>query len=218
MSTRPKMPAACNMKVFAGLLVCAGFVGGCAVPQAALDQANNASNLMLTLEGQVSKHRNAQASVAQARIKSVREQRQLLVEYASATELDVAIIEAAGDTEQANLFAKLQALSDQKAKSVVDLQAALVELDEKMSKVLSPVPSTAKTSADAQKAMGVLGLQRSGSESFAFLTSFAGKLKDGAAPAAAEAASGAAGKEHPNQGPPPAAAASAAAPASAPKT
>lgn len=167
------------------------FIAGCAVPQAALDQANDAGNLMMALQAQEAKLQKDESLIAAGRIASIREQRRLIQVYATYSQGDADLAAAAGDTAGADLISKLQNLSDQKAKEQLDLQKSLSDLDNKMSKLLSPVPSTAASAADAQKKIAALGVQRSDKEKFAFISVYAKEIKDGKIPAATPAASAA---------------------------
>lgn len=173
---------------------------GCAVPQAALDQANDAGNLMMALQTQEAKFQKEAALVAAGRVASIREQQRLVQVYGTYTQGDADLAAAAGDTASADLIATLTNLSDQKAKEQLALQTSLAALDDKMRKLVSPIPSSAASAADAEKKFAALGVQRSDKDQFAFIASYAKELKD-RPPVATPSASGASAAA-PNQGAP----------------
>src|SRR5688500_18469772 len=57
------------------------WLGGCATPQAALDQANNGAALTMSLQAELQNLRAAQANVAQLRLESIRRQNAMLATY-----------------------------------------------------------------------------------------------------------------------------------------
>ena len=187
------------------LLAMACGLVACSVPQAALDQANNAGNLMQQMRAQEDKLARAQALVAKGRISNIAEQRELILSYNAHAQLDKDVDAAAGDSQRAGLYNTLQTLSDRKAKLAQEQQTALVALRERLDKVLAPVPSNAASSAEAQKAISALGVQRSTKESVAFVVAYAKTLKAESAPLATPAASSASA---PHQAAPPTAPAS----------
>ncbi len=168
----------------------AAALAGCAIPQPALDQANNAGNLMQQLQHDVDVFQQQQAQLAQERIASIKAQRRLLLQYASSQSDEDTLNAAVGlNSDDEALFNKLKTLSDQQAKSRDDLTVALADLDTQLDKLLSTAPSASKAIGDAQHAISPLGLKR---DERTFVLAYVKSVKSsGAALAAAAAASAA---------------------------
>jgi len=166
-------------------------VAGCAtVPQPALDQANNAANLMMALQGQLDTLTRTEDFITKVRKKGIGTVQALTLETKSSMARDSRIMDEAGQTEQTRLFALLQELSDQRAQDALDLQTSLTALDDQLAKLTTAVPSTAKEIATAQKDIGALGVQRSTHDRVSLVAGFAKSVKADIA-AAATAASAA---------------------------
>ena len=141
----------------------AALLAGCAVPQPALDQANSIANLVQEMHAQVVHLRVTQNNIAANRTAVMTE---LLTskERFDREASDFQDIELSDGSAEGRLFASLKALSDARAQRAAQSEANLVELDAKLSKLLTAVPDTDKIFSAVQKELGVLGLQRNSQE------------------------------------------------------
>ena len=153
------------------------WLGGCATPQAALDQANNAAALTMSLQAELQNLRAAQANVARLRLESVRRQNTLLATYEVDAAFGERVQRAVGKTAEAQLASTLRELADSKAKDEKELQAKLSELDDLMAKLLAPVPDQAAKLAATQNAMGALGEELKFEQRLQVVATFASDLK-----------------------------------------
>ena len=173
-------------------------LGGCALPQPVLDQANSSAHLMMQMQNQIDAMIDTQKSIAEQRVAAIKDQRQLTLQYNSSFAAYSRLRAAAGLTDQSQLYETLVGLSDAQVKDGLELEASLAALDDDLSKLLNAVPTTAKTVAAAQKDMAALGLPRSSKERLDFIKTYAETVKadvdadkKAAATAAAAAASAA---------------------------
>lgn len=150
---------------------------GCATPQAALDQANNGAALTVSLESELRKFRSVQATIAQARIDSVRRQRTRLATYDSDAAFEERVKRVAGNTATLQLYAELKELSDSRAQDERELQKQLTELDADFAKLLSPLPDTTPALTASQGALLKLGKQLSYKERINLTAAFVKAVK-----------------------------------------
>lgn len=165
-------------------------LAGCALPQVALDQANHSANLMMAMQGQLDTLTGTEAFLTNVRKQGIESVRGRILSTKSLMTQDTRIMNESGQTEQTRLFALLQGLSNQRAQDALDLEASLAALDDQLTKLLAPIPSTVKQVAAAQKDIGALGVQRSSKERVSLVADFAKSVKADIA-AAASAASAA---------------------------
>lgn len=176
---------------------------GCALPQAALDQANNSANLMMAMQGQLDTLTGTEAFLTKVRKQGIESVQGRILSTKSLMTSDTRIMNESGQTEQTRLFALLQGLSDQRAQDALDLEASLAALDDQLTKLLAPIPSTAKQVAAAQNDIGALGVQRSTKERVSLVADFAKSVKaDIAAAASAASAASSASSSTPASAPP----------------
>lgn len=152
-------------------------LGGCATPQAALDQANNGAALTMSLQAEIQKFRSVQSEIARARVESIRRQQVQLATYESDSAFDERILRLAGKSEALSLYTTLKELSDSRLKDELSLKARLAELDESFTKLLAPLPDlTAKLTA-TQAALAILGEELSAKERIELVSIFAKAIK-----------------------------------------
>ncbi len=156
--------------------LCALALAGCATPRPALDQANNGAALMASLQAELAKLRKTQATVAQLRLDSVRQQRALIASYEVDATFGERVQAAAGRMAQAQLAATLRELADSRALDEKALQEKMAALDEFADKLLSPVPDQAPKLSAAQQAIGALGQELSFEQRLKLAADFAAEL------------------------------------------
>jgi chromosome segregation ATPase len=166
-----------SQTLFFGIAALSGCLAGCATTQAALDQANNGTALMMSLQAEVQKFRSVQSDVARARVESIRRQQVVLATYESASGFDDRVLRLAGKTDEFSLYSTLKDLADSRIKDEQALKARLEELDESFSKLLTPLPDLTEKLAAAQKALAVLGDELSAKERIELAATFASAIK-----------------------------------------
>lgn len=160
-----------------GIAALSGCLVGCATPQAALDQANNGTTLMMSLQAEQEKFRSVQSDVARARIESIRQQQKVLATYESDSGFEDRVLRLAGKADEFSLYSTLKDLADSRIKDERALKAQLGELDESFSKLLTPLPDSTEKLAAAQKALAVLGEELSAKERIELAATFASAIK-----------------------------------------
>jgi outer membrane murein-binding lipoprotein Lpp len=138
-------------------------MGGCAVPQPALDQANGTANLVQELHAQVTQLRTTQGNIAADR-KATMEEILQSKERFDREAAEFQDIEVSDDSAEGKLFSSLQKLSDTRAQRATQSEANLAELDAKLAKLLAAVPDTDKAFVTVQKELSALGLQRNSTD------------------------------------------------------
>jgi hypothetical protein len=180
-----------------------GTLGGCATPQATLDQANNGAALTASLQQELREFRAAQARVAEERIRSLRSLQMMMARYEVASAFDQRVMEAAGNNDASSAMASLRRLVDSVAADEKELRTKQAAIDEAFAKVVSPVPQQAAQLKATQDALAVLGHHQSTEEKLRAVSEFAKGLKE-RIEKAKKAAQDAAGKP-PSTSPPPSA-------------
>lgn len=188
------------MRFGSAVAFCAALLGGCATPQAALDQANNGAALTAALQVELRHFRQVQANVAKGRIESIRRQTTLLATFDANTAFEERVRKVAGRDDQMKLYNALRDLADSRVKDEANLQAKLAEFDAAYAKLLSPLPDPDNKLQTAQNMLGILGEQLSFQDRAEMAADFAQTIKSAidenkkkAAAAAAAAEAGAPG-------------------------
>lgn len=163
--------------VVAGLaaLLCAG----CGTPPPVLDQARNTGALTAALQGEVQEYRRVQALIVQQRIDNIRVQLASVARNEMRTTYADLLDEAVGTTEEKVLYRQLLELTSAYAELNQAHGTKLKGIDDQLSKVLSPLPSTNAKLAAVQKAVIPLSDELSPSERLTALTQFAKAMKEG---------------------------------------
>jgi hypothetical protein len=161
----------------AAVLSAALLMGGCATPQSALDQANNAAMLTASLNAELVNFRKTQAAIAQARLDSVKRQRATMARYDTDARFEERVNSAAGATKGARLIGELRDLSDSRIKDEKDLRAALSELEVSFSKLLDPLPDESADVQATQKALAVMGEELSPTDRLKMAAAFASDVQ-----------------------------------------
>lgn len=139
------------------LMLAALCLVGCTTSPVALEQANHTVRLMSLMDEQLSEFRRLQGAAEQARVQSLVRQKskvQLVEETAS---LDMNAAKSAGDTTKEpfakKMLADADALAEVKTRSVAQ-QAAYAT---KLGALLTPLPSTTASVAQAQAKAALMG-------------------------------------------------------------
>jgi membrane protein involved in colicin uptake len=151
-SSNDSIKPGCNL-----LLLSVLSLAGCTTSPVALEQANHTVRLMSLMDEQLSEFRRLQGAAEQARLQSLVRQKnkvQLVEETAS---LDTQAAKSAGDTTREPFAKKMLAdadgLAEVKARSVGQ-QAAYAT---KLGALLTPLPSTTASVAQAQTKAALMG-------------------------------------------------------------
>ena len=165
------------------LSVLALMLSGCAVPQPALDQANNSANLAHQLTDQVN---NLKASTSASLSKHAADitDWQTRVANVNTDALNNLAIDRSDGDSRAALFDSLQALSDSRAKTALQEQASLTALKSQLATMTDAAGFDTKALVTFQKQESALGLPRSSKETQALVKSFALQVAGGASSAA----------------------------------
>lgn len=153
-------------------------LGGCATPQAALDQANNGAALTASLQQELREFRTVQARVAEERIRSLRSLQTMMANYEVASAFDQRVMEVAGNNDSASAMASLRRLADSVVDDEKELRAKQAAIDEALAKLVSSVPQQAAQLKATQDALAVLGQQQSTEEKLRAVSEFAKGLKE----------------------------------------
>ena len=152
-------------------------LGGCATPQAALDQANNGAALTAALQIELRAFRAVQANVGRGRIDSIRRQNLSLATYDADAAFEERVQRVAGREDQLRLYAALTTLADSRAKDEADLQTKMAEYDTAFAKLLAPLPDPGGKLAATQQTLGALGEQLTFQDRLKMAADFATVIK-----------------------------------------
>jgi hypothetical protein len=140
-----------------GALAATVLIGGCATPQSALDQANNAAMLTASLNAELVNFRKTQAAIAQVRLDSIKRQRTTMARYDTDARFEERVNSAAGAAKGARLIAELRELSDSRVRDEKELRSALSDMEDSFSRLLEPLPDESTGVQATQKALAVMG-------------------------------------------------------------
>jgi len=164
----------------------------CAVPQPALDQANESAHLMMQMQDQLDNLAKTQQAIANQRVAEIKKQRTLVLQYNIDSTDDSRLMAAAGMTDRSKLYDVLTALADARSQENKSLDTEQTALDAQLASLLTAVPTTTKATAAAEKDMAALGLQRSSKERLDFVKTYGQTVRSDVKAAQAAAASAAA--------------------------
>lgn len=146
-------------------------------PQAALDQANNGTSLMLAMQGEVARFKAEQAAIASLRIDTIRQAQTNLARGQQITADDDRIYAAAGKKNISDNLTKVTALVDARAKDEKVLNDRIQEIHKNLSGLMTPLPSVDKEMKEAQKSLAILGNELSSQDRFKVFAAFAKDIK-----------------------------------------
>lgn len=139
-------------------------LGACATPQAALDQANATAALAASFDAELAAYRKAAASVAQARLSSVRRQELLIAQLAEIDAWNRRTAELAGLGDVETRRRSLIALAESRERDEAATKQRLAELDAQLAAVVTPLPSASARIAALKQALAEMGTELSASE------------------------------------------------------
>jgi len=161
-----------------GLVAVALFLSGCNTAPIALQQANHTVGMMTSLGEQLENFRELQTAAAEARLTSLRSQKESIAELNEASTLDVQASKSAGDTTIEPFALKLlgdaDGLATQKALTVEAKKAYAAKLET----LLTPIPSTKKSIAQVQIKAALMGQELDSETRFTELQGFLTALAD----------------------------------------
>lgn len=161
------------------LLAGASVLQGCSTPQPLLDQANNGAALAMSLQAEMENFRTTQADISQARLDSIRRQLVSLSTYQSESDFDERVKQVANTATTTQLYVELRTLADSRGADEKLLTQQLVQIDEDLAKVLSPLPDTAQALGITQATLAVLGEELSAKDRINAVTNFSKVIKAG---------------------------------------
>ncbi len=151
-------------------------LGGCATPQAALDQANNGAALTVAFQSELEKFRSVQIEVAKSRIDSIRTQQARMMTYESGSAMDERIALLSNKGEIQAMYAKLKDLADAKIKDEAILKVKLIEADELLAKIVSPYSVSSANLEKTQKALATIGEELTHKERIRLVTNLVNSI------------------------------------------
>lgn len=175
---------------FAICIAGAAFHQGCAIPQAALDQANKSVILSQKLTVELKKLKAEQDANAVRRTNAIRDMRERQEKFGVDLGNNVDIVK---NTPKGKLFAELKEDSDARAKRQADSDATMAALNAKLATFLSSEGDSTKAIAAVAKEEAQLAEPRSADERKALIESIAKSIyaAQSAAPAASAASAAA---------------------------
>jgi hypothetical protein len=151
---------------------------GCSTtPQAALDQANNGTYLMLAMQGEIQKFRAEEATISRLRVDALLQARLDLERKANIRADDDRLYAAAGKTAISANMPKIIALADARAKDDMALNATEEEINKSIAELLSPLPDMTKELENSKKSLAILGDDLSPAERLRIFANFAKDVK-----------------------------------------
>ena len=152
---------------------------GCATPQVALDQANNGAGLVAQLELEQQEFRRVQQGISNEAKKSIRDIEVAVLTEDKETAASLRARRAAEDPVVPKLYDTLRGLADGVGTDASSLTSEVAAVDERLSKILKPLPSTAEKTSGAQKALVAMGTELSNQTRLAEIQDFYKKVKAG---------------------------------------
>ena len=134
-------------------------LGGCATPQAALDQGNATAALATSFDVELAAYRKAAARVAEARLASIRRQEALIAELAEINAWNLRTAGLAGLGELEARRRSLVALAESRENDEAATRQRLAELDTRLASVVTPLPSTSAKLAALKQALAEMGTE-----------------------------------------------------------
>jgi len=166
--------------VLSAALVSAG-LSSCSTSPVALEQANHTVGLMSELDKQLAQFRRVQSAAEQARLDSLRRQKATLIRVGESATLNAQASKSAGDTKREPFAKKLLADADGLAEVKARSQAAQAAYASRLDSLLTPIPSTTESIAQAQSKAALLGRELDSKTRFdelqTFLTEVAESVK-----------------------------------------
>jgi len=177
--------------LLAAALVSTG-LSSCSTSPVALEQANDTVGLMSELDKQLAEFRRVQSSAERARLESLSRQRATLTRVGESETLNAQASKSAGDSKTEPFAKKLLADADGLVEVKARSQSAKLAYASKLETLLTPIPPTSESIAQAQTKAALLGRELDSKTRFdelqAFLTEVAESVKaDRKKVAAAEA-------------------------------
>ena len=163
-----------------GLLLAAATLPltGCHTAPIALQQANHTVALMSSLDEQLGTFRQLQTAAGEARLASLKSQKENIAMVKEATTLDIQAVKSAGDTTREPFALKMLAdadgLAKQKALTVEQEKAYAARLDA----LLTAIPSTKESIAQVQTKAALMGQELDSETRYAELQGFLTALAD----------------------------------------
>jgi cob(I)alamin adenosyltransferase len=146
-------------------------------PQAALDQANNGTSLMLAMQGEIAKFKTEQAAIASLRIDTIRQAQTNLARGQMITADDDRIFAIAGKKNISDNLSVITGLVDARDKDERALNDKTLEINKSLGGLLTPLPVIDKELKEAQKSLAILGNELSSEERFKIFSAFAKDIK-----------------------------------------
>lgn len=154
-------------------------VGGCASPRAELDQANNTAALVAQLETELQEFRRVQHGIAESIKRSSRDLQVSAAAANSEVEASMRARRAAEDPIVPKMYELVRQLADGIGTDKTNLTARAAAVDDRLFKLLKPLPSTADKTSEVQSVLASMGTELSNKARLAELQEFYKKVKAG---------------------------------------
>ncbi len=147
-----------NQRTTAGMaLLTTLWLAACSTPQPLLDQANHGAALSMSLQAELVNFRQEQASIAQQRLDSIRQQVLAMAAYQADADFDERVGKLAGNTATAKLYKDLQSLADSRGTDEQAMQKELQALEDQLAKLLQPLPDNTQALHTTQQQLAAMG-------------------------------------------------------------
>lgn len=152
---------------------------GCATPQVALDQANNTAGLVAQLEIEMREFRRVQNGIAEQAKESIRGLQVGALASNVETDASMRARTAAEDPVVPKIYALVRHLADGIGIDRSNLIAEIAAVDDRLSKLLKPLPSTDEKTSEAQMSLAAMGSELSNKARLAEIQEFYKTVKAG---------------------------------------
>jgi hypothetical protein len=169
------------MRAFTSVAIASLMVllSGCSTPKVALDQANNTAGLVAQLEIELQEFRRVQNGIAERTKKSIRELEVGALQSSSEIEASMRARRAAEDPVVPKMFDTVRQLADGIGTDKSALDAGAAAVDDRLAKLLKPLPSTNQKTTEIQGQLAAMGTELSNKERLDELRTFYKTVKDG---------------------------------------
>lgn len=164
---------------FVALVTLATGLFGCATPQVALDQANNTAALVAQLETEMREFRRVQNGIAEQAKESIRSLQVGVLASNLETDASMRARKAAEDPVVPKMYELVRHLADGIGTDQSNLTAEIAAVDDQLSKLLKPLPSTAEKTSEAQMSLAAMGSELSNKARLAEIQAFYKTVKAG---------------------------------------
>lgn len=134
-------------------------LAGCSTPEPALAHANHSTRLMSLLDVQLKEHRRLQLASQQSQREALAAQREYLDEMQGLTALSAAASKSSGDTQLADMTAKMLGGADLVANTRRVRAASATTYAASFESLLKPLADTGPTLTAAQTKMAAMGVE-----------------------------------------------------------